>query len=98
MAIGKIIVQHFGESLPFDQHEFEALQNRIDSDAANVGGRVGSVLNSPYLVIVLPFLLPILEQVFYWFADRFIPKPEQREDDTEYKQALQIVLQKMQQQ
>lgn len=93
MAIGKVILAHFGESLPIEEDEFEYLQNRIDDDVKSVGGRLGYWLNSPYLLLILPFVLPLIVQLYDWAVQRFVPQPEPDDaENAEFDAALELIL------
>jgi len=93
MAIGKVIVQHFGETLPIEEDEFIDLQNRIDADIKSVPGKLGYWLNSPYLLLILPFVLPLIVQLYDWAVQKFVPQPEQQEDENaDFDAALELIL------
>lgn len=96
MAIGKILVSHFGESLPIEEDEFQTLSERIDQDVQSTGGRLGAILNSPYLLLILPFLLPLIVQLYDWAVQKFVPQPEEQEDG-ELKAALEVLTKYLQQ-
>jgi hypothetical protein len=88
------LFQLFSHRLQLSQDDFDHVKTRIDADFEGSTSKIVGFLKSPYLLLLLPFLLPIAKNLLDRLWAKFAPDQD-ADGDNDIADALAILSRKL---